>query len=145
LPLPPAQKKPIGKAQQPEGGRSWPEAGVCGALGCGTPGGARQPPARKAGRTGRERAQISPRSADDKPAAQKPVTPAASAERRGGRHSSATAAGCARKGRGRGQSVKPTRARHVIFRAATSRSGFDARYTHERGDALNAARRCGQH
>lgn len=31
-PLPPAQKKPIGKAQQPEGGRSWPEAGGLAAL-----------------------------------------------------------------------------------------------------------------
>lgn len=103
------------------------------------------PTASTQGGTHRARARAnSPRSADDKPAAQKPVAPAASAERRGGRHSSATAAGCARKGRGRGQSVKPTRARHVIFRVATSRSGFDARYTHKRGDALNAARRCGR-
>ena len=30
------------------------------------------------------------------------------------------------------------------FRAATSRSGNDARHTHKRGDALNAARRCGR-
>lgn len=73
------------------------------------------PTASTQGGTHRARARAnSPRSADDKPAAQKSVAPAASAERRGERHSSATAAGCARKGRGRGQSVKPTRARHVI-------------------------------
>ena len=42
---------------------------------------ARRPRTRKAGRTGRKRAQNFPRCADDKPAAQTPVAPAASAGR----------------------------------------------------------------